>query len=208
MKTLLIITLMAAPAGAQEFQAESMAAKSLLESARAKLEIYRNDPLRRGIYTLEVNAELWKARQAALEEADPERRARLLKELDRSIDAVLAASGRELEGGPRALPPLTYDPREIRVEVEGKDIRVYRKAEPLATLRIGGAMTGRHFVVKLAGYLEASRRRAADQGRLVSIDDKAVALYNETAWINRKALEEPERFGAIIRAAGEAAPAS
>lgn len=115
-----------------------------------------------------------------------------------------------------ALPAPTYDPREIRVEAvlargtddfepPGKAIRIYHKELPLATLHVGGKLVGRRVLHRLAGYLEASRLRAIELGRKVSLDDKAVALYNGTGFLNRMPLEEPERFGAILRITDEPA---
>lgn len=152
----------------------------------------------------ELNQELWNCRRAYQAEADPGRKARMREDCDRMLDAILMRA----DQAAAPLPALTYDPREIRVEIEGENIRVYHKELPLATMRAGGAMIGRHVLVKLAGYLEAARQRAAAQGRKVSIDDMAVALYNETGFFNRMPLEEPGRFGAIIRLAEEAAPSS
>lgn len=152
----------------------------------------------------ELNKELWDCRSAYRAEADPGSKARMREDCDRMLDTILMRA----DQAAAPLPTPTYDPREIRVEIEGENIRVYHKELPLATMRAGGAMIGRHVLAKLAGYLEAVRQRAAAQGRKVSIDDKAVALYNETGFFNRMPLEEPGRFGAIIRLAEEAAPSS
>lgn len=110
-----------------------------------------------------------------------------------------------------ALAPLTYDPREIRfeaLETPDKAIGIYHKELRLATLHIGGMMIGKHVVFRLIGYLESSRQRAIASGCKVSIDDAAISLYNETGFLNRKALSEPERFGAIIQVTDVAAAPS
>jgi|CXWL01.1.fsa_nt_gi hypothetical protein len=121
-----------------------------------------------------------------------------------------AATAKAAAASP-ALAPLAYDPREIRFEAltaPDKAIRIYHKEQSLATLQIGGALIGKRVVFRLIGYLESSRQRAISQGRKISIDDKAIALYNETAFLNRMALEEPARFATIVHITEEAVVSS
>lgn len=124
-------------------------------------------------------------------------RTETLKAAAGAAKAALASPG---------LAPLAYDPREIRFEAltaPDKAIRIYHKEQSLATLHIGGAMIGKRVVFRLIGYLESSRQRSISQGRKISIDDKAIALYNETSFLNRMVLEEPARFGMIIHTTEE-----
>lgn len=54
MNTLLLAVLLVAPIGAQEFHAENLAVKTMLDGFRAKRELYKDDPLRRGLYSAEM----------------------------------------------------------------------------------------------------------------------------------------------------------
>lgn len=128
----------------------------------------------------------------------------------RALKAAAASENTIKAAAPaRALAPLAYDPREIRfeaLETKEKAIGIYHKDQRLATLHIGGMMIGKHVVFRLIGHLESSRQHAIGSGRKVSIDETAISLYNETGFLNRKALEEPERFASIILVTNEAVP--
>jgi hypothetical protein len=143
-----------------------------------------------------------------LSETDPSYGISLQDTCVRTLDWSSAGADKA-EASARTLAPLAYDPREIRfeaLETTDKTIGIYHKEQRLATLHVGGMMTGKHVVFRLIGYLESSRQRAIGSGRKVSIDDAAISLYNETGFLSRKALAEPERFAAIIRVTDETVP--
>lgn len=218
---IIAVMLTARPAAAQEFAAVIPAVGDILAETNALRSAASSER--------SINEELWNARQAYLAETNLGRKARLRQEFNFWLVEALAAADEKL--GDRAPSPelnkqlwdcrRTYraeaDPGRKALMSDACDrmldailMRVDQAATPLplATMHAGDAMIDRHVLVNLAGYLEAARQRAAARRRKISIDDKAVAPYNETGSFNRMPLAEPDRFGAIIRLAEEAAPSS
>lgn len=126
------------------------------------------------------------------------------------MTALGAASAQGLPAGfdaqilkvSRATVP-AYPPDELRFEAvktaRGKGVRIYDKDAALATLEVGGAWVGWQVPARLIAILEARRQLAAGQGRLVSLDRRAIAEYNQAGWLGRESLERTEAFGRIIR---------
>ena len=103
----------------------------------------------------------------------------------------------------RATVPM-YPADELRFEAvktaQGKGVRIYHGDAALATLEVGGFWTGWQVADRLIAILEARRQDAAARSKLVSLDRRLIAEYNETGfWSGRLELEKPEVFGRILR---------